>query len=130
MIIRSFKPEDYKEVCDLLISRYVEPPHEISDLNGVCFVAVENDEIVGCHWALVGESTQAHTDFTVAKYEGKHIGSKLMVAVDNELRKRGVKRHTFYVEKHSKEMIDLIIKYGKSAGIEVLREMYFCRREL
>ena len=130
MQIRPFEKKDYLEVCDLLISRHVEPPHEISDLNGICFVAVENDEIVGVIWALVGKSTQAHVDYVAVKEEGVKIGSQLLIRLDSELKKLGIKRYTFYIEEHSKRMLDLILKYKEQAKVKMLRKMYFFRRDL
>lgn len=130
MEIRPFEKKDYLEVCDLLISKRVEPPHEMSDLNGICFVAVESDEIIGVIWALVGKSTQSYVDYFAVKEKGIKTGSQLLSRLDKEMRKHGINRYNFYVEEYSKDFLKLLNKYGEQSGLKLLRKMYFFRREL
>ena len=130
MQIRPFEKKDYLEVCDLLISRQVEPPHEMSDLNGICLVAVENDETIGVIWGLAGESTQGYIDYFAVKDQGTKVGSQLLSRLDTELKKSGIHRYTFYIEEHSKRMLDLVLEYKERSNIKLLRKMFFFRREL
>lgn len=108
-MIRPFNTEDYAAVCDLLIRNNVEPPAEASDL-GLCLIAEENEEIIGCISAQFGNSTKAYCDFYTA--------SKTMTAwsllqhMMTVLRLHGIKRVDFLVEQYNKSFLDMALKYG------------------
>jgi len=131
MNIRPFDITDYNEVWMLLADNGVEPPMEPSDLGGVCLVAEDKDKIVGCMWALVGNSTQAYIDYTAVHkdYRDAHVSWQLLQAMDQILVKMGVKRYTFYIEKDNERFLELIKKYGQANGTKQLRDLHFFRRE-
>lgn len=133
MIIRLFKPEDFDGVVNLLSRVDVEPPHEESDLNGLCLVAVEAGQIIGCIWALLGSSTQSYVDyFAVApEYKGGRLAFYLLKVLDKILLLKGIKRYDFYVEPYNKEFIDLIKHWDdKRKNVERLRDLLFFRRTI
>lgn len=132
MIIRPFKQEDFKAVVDLLKLTSVEPPHEPTDLNGLCFVAEDEGKIVGCVWALVGHGTQAYIDFFSVnpEYQYTHLGWNLIKTMDAVLKKTNIHRYTFFVEPGNEQFIKLINKYREANKITRLRDLRFFRREL
>jgi len=133
MLIRRFKDDDFKAVCDLLVESNVEPPVERSDFDGLCLVTEDKGEIVGCMWALVGKGTQAYLDWVAVKrgYWNRDVFTSMALAMDIELKKLGIKRYTFFVLPQSERFIDLIVKWGRHWNIELLtRHNYLFRREI
>ena len=132
MIIRPYNPEDYKEVVNLLIKCNVEPPIEATDLKGLCIVAEEKEQIVGCIWALTGLSSQAHLDYTAIHpdFQRTQLGWNLLKAMDKTLLMNGIHRYTFHVEPDNKRFLDLFEKYGMQNNTQQLRDLKFFRREI
>jgi len=132
MIIRPYKDDDYLKVLDLLQLCGVEPPSEQSDFKGVCLVAEEDSLVIGCIWALVGISSQAHVDFFAVKpkYRNTHTALNLLLQLDVVLKQLGVKRYSFYVEPDNHEFSELIERCKKQNKIQRLRELLFYRREI
>lgn len=134
MSIRQFQPRDYPQVWHLLNNNGVEPPKEISDLNGLCLVAEENGKIEGVIWALVGNSTQAYVDYYVTDYKtnsqngirANRIGLQLVIELEKILTEMGVKRYTFYVEKYNSYFVEM----AKRLGAIELRDLTFMRKEI
>jgi ribosomal protein S18 acetylase RimI-like enzyme len=132
MIIRPYKPEDYKEVINLLIKCNVEPPIEATDLKGLCIVAEEKEEIVGCIWALTGLSSQAHIDYFAihSDFQKTKLGWNLLKVMDGALKRTGIKRYTFFIEPENTYFINLVDKYHKLNKVTKLRDLIFYRREI
>ena len=132
MIIRSYKSEDYKGVCNLLIKVNMEPPIEESDIKGLCIVAEEKEQIVACIWALYGIATYAdigyfaiHPDFQKTK-----LGWSLLKIMDGTLKQVGIKRYAFCVEPDNKYFLDLIDKHRKANRVTKLKDLQFYHREI
>lgn len=128
--VRPFKKEDFPFVFVLLFENSVEPPRDAEELQGPCFVAEKDGEIIGVVWALVGESTKAYIDFLAVSKE--HRNSRafflLIQTLDKELKRRGVKRYMFHTEKFNTWMVDKIHKHHKEMKIYALNDLsYFCR---
>lgn len=132
MIIRPYKIEDYKKVIDLLVKCNVEPPQEQSDLKGVCFVAEDNNEIVGFIWALVGLSTCAYIDYFAIHpdYQKTKLGWNLLKGMGTTLKYLGIKRYYFFIEPDNEYFINLVEKYRELNKVTKLRELRFYRREI
>lgn len=132
MLVRPFSPHDYHEVVALLLAGGVEPPCEVEELRGPCFVAVVGGEIVGVVFALSGPSTKAYIDYLAVRedYRGTFVFSRLLKEIEGELRKSGVKRYIFHVEKHNHETYDQLYKYRECYGVTKLRDLHYFSKEI
>jgi ribosomal protein S18 acetylase RimI-like enzyme len=130
MLIRPYKDKDYFEVYSLLSLCEVEPPAKESDFKGVCYVAQDEQRIIGVIWALVGVSTQAHIDYFAVhpEYQKTHIGWNLVKTMENTLKKMGIHLYTFHLEADNDEFLELIEKYQAEYNFERLRDLRTYRR--
>jgi len=131
MVIRPYKSEDYEKVIDLLIKCNVEPPQEQSDLKGICFVAEDNNQIVGHIWALTGLSSQAYVDYFSIHpdYRKTKIGWKLWIIMDKTLKYMGIKRYYFFIEHDNSGFINLVEKH-RELRITKLRKLQWYKKEI
>lgn len=130
MLVRPFTEEDYRPVFVLLYENNVDVPRSADELRGPCFVVEDKDRIVGVVWALVGESTKAYVDYlaVASDYRNSRVFYLLLTALDEELKKRGVKRYMFHTEKFNTWMVDKIYKHHEKMNIYALNDLsYFCR---
>lgn len=130
MLCRAFKPEDFPQVFVLLFENSVEPPREVEELAGPCFVVEKDEKIIGIIWALVGESTKAYVDFLAVAKEHRNSRAFFLLTetLDKELRRRGVKRYMFHTEKFNTWGVNFIYKHHKEMKIYALNDLsYFCR---
>lgn len=132
MIIRSYKPEDFQAVIDLLIKCNVEPPVEQSDLRGICIVAEKGEQLVGCIWALVGLSSQGYVDYFAIDPEQQQtkLGWNLLSTMDVALMQFGIRRYNFFIEPENTYFINLVEKYREANKVTKLRDLRFFRREI
>ena len=133
MKIRNFEENDYREVCELLQAQNVEPPAEVEELNGPCFIAEDdNKKIIGCIFALVGQSTKAYVDFLAvdSAYHGTMVFSYLLAALEHMLQFMGVKRYVFHVEKNNHKTYAQLYKYREKYGIIKLRDLHYFSKEI
>lgn len=113
-MIRPFQIADYESVCKLLQDNKVNPPAEITDLNGICLVSEKDKEINGVIWALIGNGTQAYVGYYAVKKEVQktRIATDLISHLETIMRLHGVKRYTLIIEKWNKEFETLALHYG------------------
>lgn len=109
MIIRPFRIEDFEAVCRLLEERNVEAPRDITEV-GMCLVAEDNGEIVGCISAQYGKSTKAYCDFYAAKKT--MIAWNLLQHLMTVLRIEGIRKIDFHIEEYNEEFLKMSKKYG------------------
>lgn len=132
MKIRPFVSEDYAGVLAVLAAGKVEPPKEITELRGPCFVAELYGEIVGVIFALSGPSTKAYIDYLAVREDmrGTLVFPRLLDAIESELKRLGVKRYIFHIEKHNTKALDQLLKYRERYGITMLRDLFYFAREI
>ena len=132
MEIRNFHPDDYEQVCGLLVECGVEPPAELSDLNGPCLVAVKDCLIIGVLFALTGTSSRAYLDYLAIRDTARcgFVYHRLLTAMDKILKDSGVKRYIFHIEKHNHNAHKQLYKYREQFGIRMLRDMHYFSREI
>lgn len=132
MMIRRFELDDYPEVLDLLKHEGVEPPADIDELNGLCFVAVIGDSIAGVISAVVGSSSKAYVDYLAVHsvFHGGYLFYGLLMELERELRERGIKRFMFHVEKHNSETLGQLHKYRETYKITMLRDLHYFLKEV
>jgi hypothetical protein len=132
MNVRNFKETDFNEVVALLKKNNVEPPCEVEELNGPCFVAVDGGKLIGCIFALVGLSTKAYVDFLVVdkEFQSSMTLFHLLTALEYTLREIGVRRYVFNIELHNQNAIDMLFKYREKYQITKLRDLHYFAREL
>ena len=130
MIIRLFESADFENVMELLVKTGIELPAEASDFKGLALVAEEDNKVIGCIWALVGMSTQAHVDYFAVdpEYQSLHVGIELLKVMDKLLLRMGVHRFSFHVEKDNVEFMRLVD--NPLNKVVQLRDLNFYRREL
>ena len=132
MIIRYFEKEDFDSVVYLLATCGVEPPQELDELMGPCFVSEVDGEIVGIIFALAGASTKAYVDYLAIKEEhrGTPLFFALLSAMERELKERGIKRYMFHIELYNTKAIEQLQKYGNKYSITQLRNLHYFSREI
>jgi len=116
---------DFEVIVNLLTNCDVEAPVEPADMaGGVCLIADDGTEVVGCLYCMHGGGTTAYGDYYTAKTTKSAF--LLWQHMETVLRLRGVKRLTFNVEKHNTAFSDMAIK----CGCKKLRDLDYYRREL
>lgn len=130
--VRPFIRDDFEPVVALLLAGKVEPPTEMSDLLGPCFVAEDNGEIVGVIFAIAGLSSKAYIDYLAVKeeYRGSRVFFSLLQAIEAELRRLGVKRYTFHLEKHNTKGLAQLYKRRERYDVTKLRDLHYFSREM
>ena len=129
MIIRPYQDEDFDEVIELLKLCKVEPPAEESDFAGLCYVALDQEKLIGCIWALLGVSTQGYVDYFAVhpKYRSQHIGWALLQMMEQSLQKMGIKRFTFFLD-NDDAFLPLVEKYVDEYNLKRLNILHWFRR--
>lgn len=92
-------------------------------MGGICLVAEKDGEIIGCIWALIGQSTQAYVGYFAIKKGHKVMGYRLMQHLEVLLKYMGIKRYMFSVFSYNTAFLNI----AKKLNIKANKSMSFWR---
>ncbi len=132
MILRGYKASDLDSICELEKKAFDVGPytrrmlkHIFDSPKAFNFVAEEDERIVGYVVAFPLNETKADIE-TIAvnpDFHRKGTGSRLIAAIENEMRERGFGFSVLEVRSTNTEAINFYVKHGYHT-IEHLHEYY------
>ena len=125
--IRLAEIEDCDNIVELLNNNFVEPPVEFDEIRDMCFIALQDNTVIGSIWALTGKSSKAYIDYFAVTGE-KHcekVAMKLIKTMRVALETRQIKSFMFHIEKWNIKMYNSI---NKRKEFKRLNDLFYFRR--